>query len=67
VPTNKQHTIPFDAAIAIEGGKAAQEPPIDRLDDDPELLEPELVDFAAYGKVIHAGLEHPNDIDELRI
>jgi hypothetical protein len=36
------------------------------LYDDPELHEPEFVDFAAYGKVIPAGLEQPpRDIDEL--
>jgi hypothetical protein len=29
------------------------------LNDDPELLEPEFVDFVAYGKVILAGLEPP--------
>jgi hypothetical protein len=47
VPTNQQLLISPDAAIATEGGKAAQETPIDTLDDDPELLEPEFVDFAA--------------------
>jgi hypothetical protein len=40
-----------------ESGKVAQEPPIDLLNDDSELLEPEFVDFSAYGKVILAGLE----------
>jgi hypothetical protein len=30
------------------------------LNDDSELLEPEFVDFSAYGKVIHAGLERPH-------
>jgi hypothetical protein len=35
------------------------------LNDDPELPEPEFVDFAAYGKVIPIGLERPSrDIDE---
>jgi hypothetical protein len=29
------------------------------LDDDPELHEPEIVNFATYGKLIHAGLERP--------
>jgi hypothetical protein len=47
------------ATCAIEGGKAAQEPPIDMLNDDSELHEPEFVDFSAYGKDIHAGLERP--------
>jgi hypothetical protein len=38
------------------------------LNDDSELLEPEFVDFSAYGKVIHAGLESPpRDIDEPRL
>jgi hypothetical protein len=38
------------------------------LNDDPELHEPEFVDFAAYGKVIHAGLGRPpRDIDEPRL
>jgi hypothetical protein len=38
------------------------------LNDDPELHEPEFVDFAAYGKVILAGLERPpRDIDEPRL
>jgi hypothetical protein len=38
------------------------------LSDDSELLEPEVVDFPAYGKVISAGLERPpRDIDEPRL
>jgi hypothetical protein len=68
VPTNQQHAIPHDATIANESGKAVQEPPIDKLNDDSERLEPEFVDFSAYGKVNHAGLErHPRDIDEPRL
>jgi uncharacterized protein YifE (UPF0438 family) len=68
VLTNQHQSIPPDATIAIEGGKAAPEPPIDLLKDDPELHEPEFVDFAAYGKVIPAGLEQPpRDIDEPRL
>jgi hypothetical protein len=52
----------------IEGGKAAQEPPIDILNDDSELLEREFVDFSAYGVVILACLGRlPRDIDEPRI
>jgi hypothetical protein len=38
------------------------------LNDDPDLHEPECVDFATYGKVILAGLEQPpRDIDEPRL
>jgi hypothetical protein len=38
------------------------------LNDDPELLELECVDFPAYGKVIPAGLERsPRDTDEPRL
>jgi hypothetical protein len=38
------------------------------LNDDPELHEPEVVDFAGYGRVIHAGLERPpRDTDEPRL
>jgi hypothetical protein len=38
------------------------------LNDDPELLKPDFVDFSAYGKVIHAGLERPpRDTDEPRL
>jgi hypothetical protein len=29
------------------------------LDDELELTEPEVVDFAYYGKVVHVGLECP--------
>jgi hypothetical protein len=37
-------------------------------DDESELLEPGIVDFSAYGKVIPAGLERPpRDIDEPRL
>jgi hypothetical protein len=65
---NKQQSIPPDATIAIEGGKAAPEHPIDLQNDDPELHEPEFVDFAAYGKISPAGLEQPpRDIDEPRL
>jgi hypothetical protein len=38
------------------------------MNDDPELHEPEFVDFAAYGKIIPTGLEQPpRDIDEPRL
>jgi hypothetical protein len=68
VPTNQQQPILPDATIATEGGKAAREPPIDQLNDDPELHEPEFVDFATYEKVILAGLERPpRNIDEPRL
>jgi hypothetical protein len=67
-PTNRQQSIPPYATIAIEGGKAAQEPPIDMLNDDSKLLELEFVGFSAYVKVINAGLEcPPRDIDEPRL
>jgi hypothetical protein len=55
VRPNQQQSIPLNATIATEGGKAAPEPPIDMLNNDPELHEPEFVDFAAYGKIILAG------------
>jgi hypothetical protein len=68
VLTNQQQSIPHVATIATKGGKAALEPPIDLLNDDPEIHEPEFVDFAAYGKIILAGLEQsPRDIDEPRL
>jgi hypothetical protein len=54
--------------MATEVGKAAQEPSIDMMNDDPELLEPEFVDFTAYEKFNSAGLERPpRDIDEPRL
>jgi hypothetical protein len=38
------------------------------LNDDPELLEHELVDFAAYGKVISTGLKRiPRDMGVPRL
>jgi hypothetical protein len=38
------------------------------LNDDPELLEHEIVDFVAFGKFVHAGMERPRrDIDEPRL
>jgi hypothetical protein len=49
-PAKQQESIPPYAAIATEGGKAAQEPPIDLLNNHPEHVEPEFVDFAAYEK-----------------
>jgi hypothetical protein len=68
VPTNEEQSIPPNATIATEGGKAAQEPPIDLPNEDSELLELEFVDFSACGKVIPAGLERPpRDIDEPRL
>jgi hypothetical protein len=46
----------------------AQEPPIDLPNDDSELLEPESVNFSAYGKEILAGPERPpRDIDVPRL
>jgi hypothetical protein len=50
VPTSQQQSIPPDSTIVIEGTKAAREPPIDMLNDDSELLEPEFFDFSTYGK-----------------
>jgi hypothetical protein len=38
------------------------------LNDDSELLEPEFVDFSAYGKVIPSSLERPpRDINKPRL
>jgi hypothetical protein len=38
------------------------------LQDDPEPTEPELVDFAYYGKVTSAGRERPpRDVDVPRL
>jgi hypothetical protein len=47
VPAKQQESIPPYAAVATEGGKAAQEPHIDSLNNDPDHVEPEFVDFAA--------------------
>jgi hypothetical protein len=68
VPTNQQQSIPPDATIATEGGKAAQEPPIDMLNDGPDPHEPEFVDFATYKKnhPCRPGTP-PCDIDEPRL
>jgi hypothetical protein len=52
VPTNQQQLIPPDTTCATKGGKAAQEPPIDLLNDDTGLHEPEFVEFSTYEKVI---------------
>jgi hypothetical protein len=57
--TNQQQSIPADATSATEGGKAAPEPPIDLLDDEPEPTASEFVDLTYYGEVIPAGLERP--------
>jgi hypothetical protein len=59
VPSNQQQSIPLDATFATEGSKAAHEPPIDIMNADSEIHEPEFVDFSIYGKVIPAGLERP--------
>jgi hypothetical protein len=60
--------MPADATPATEGGKAALEPPIDLLDDEPEPSASELVDFAYYGEVIPAGVERlPRDVEEPRL
>jgi hypothetical protein len=66
--TEQQQSIPADASLATEGGKAALEPPIDMLDDEPEPSASEFVDFANYGEVIPAGLERPpRDIEKPRL
>ena len=68
MPTNQPPSIPPHATTAVEGGKAAQETRNDMMNDESELLEPGIVDFSAYGKVIPAGLERPpRDIDEPRL
>jgi hypothetical protein len=66
--TDQQQSIPADATPATEGGKAAPEPPIDLLDDEPEPSASEFVEFAYYGEVIPAGLEcPPRDVEEPRL
>jgi hypothetical protein len=66
--TDQHHSIPADATPATEDGKAAPEPPIDMLDDEPEPSASEFVDFSYYGEVIVAGLERPpRDVDEPRL
>ena len=68
MPTNQPPSIPPHATIATDGGQAAQETPNDMTNDESKLLEPGIVDFSAYGKVIPAGLERPpRDIDEPRL
>jgi hypothetical protein len=57
LPTNQQQSISLDATFATGGGKAAQEPHINILNDDSELYEPDFVDLPTYGKLIHAGME----------
>jgi hypothetical protein len=65
--TDQQQSIPVDAT-ATEGGKAALEPPIDQLDDEPDPSASNFVDFAYYSEVIPAGLERPpRDIEEPRL
>jgi hypothetical protein len=57
--------IPADATPTTEGGKAAPEPLIDLLDDEPEPTTSEFVDFTYYGEVIPAGLKRPpRDVGE---
>jgi hypothetical protein len=66
--TDRQQSIPADATPTTEGGKAAPEPPIDLLDDEPEPPASDFVDSAYYGEFIPAGLERPPcDIDEPRL
>jgi hypothetical protein len=66
--TDQHQSIPADATPATEGGKAAPEPPIDMLDDEPEPSASEFVEFAYYGEVIPAGLERPpRDVEEPRL
>jgi uncharacterized membrane protein len=50
--------MPPDATPTTEGGMVAPEPPIDLMNDEPELPEPELVDFHYYGKVIAVGIDY---------
>jgi hypothetical protein len=65
--TDQQRSIPPDAT-PTEGGKAALEPPIDLLDDEPEPIVSEFVDFTYYGEVVLAGLERPpRDVEEPRL
>jgi hypothetical protein len=61
--TYQPQSIPPDATLSTEGGKAAPEPPIDMLDDEPEPTASEIVDFTYYGEVIPAGL----DVEEPRL
>jgi hypothetical protein len=66
--TDQQQSIPADATLATEGGKAAPEPPIDLLDDETEPIASEFVEFTYYGEVIPAGLERPpRDVEEPRL
>ena len=68
MPTNQPPSIPPHATIATEGGNAAQETPNNMMNDESELLEPGVVEFSPYGKVIPAGMERsPRDIDEPRL
>jgi hypothetical protein len=55
VLTNQQRSIPPYATIAIEGGKAAPEPPIDLLNDDPEARAPR----ARVRRLCHLRKSHP--------
>jgi hypothetical protein len=43
---DQQQSIPADATLATEGGKAAPDPPIDMLDVEPEPCASEFVDFS---------------------
>jgi hypothetical protein len=66
--TDDQKSIQPDATPTTEGGKAALEPPIDMLDDEPEPTASEFVDFAYYGEVTLVGLERPpRDVEEPRL
>jgi hypothetical protein len=66
--TDRHQSIPADATLATEVGKAAPEPPIDLLHDDPEPSASEFVDFAYCGEDIPAGLERPpRDVEEPRL
>jgi hypothetical protein len=63
---NQHQSIPPKATVATEGGKAAQEPPIDLLNDDPRFSSPSS--STSHTKVIPPGLEcPPRDTDEPRV
>jgi hypothetical protein len=66
--TEPQESISAAVTPRTEGGKVAPEPPIDLLDDEPEPIASEYVDFTSYGEVIPAGLERPpRDVEEPRL
>jgi hypothetical protein len=66
--TCHSQSIPPAVTPTTEGCKAAPEPPIDLLDDEPKPTASEFADFTYYGEVIHAGLERPpRDVEEPRL